>query len=92
MLKEASRFGYEGIITVDEDWSALEKAYLSSGRRRATSVTFLVDGDGVVRFLHPGPIYFPSDDPEFARENADYLLLERAVQALVRDDEDRSDP
>jgi thiol-disulfide isomerase/thioredoxin len=83
VIAAARRFGYGGPIAVDDDWSALNKAYLSTGRRRATSVSLLVDGDGVIRFVHPGPVFFPSDDPEYARQDADYRLLRQAIEALV---------
>ncbi len=81
----ARQFGYGGVIAVDEDWSALNALYLSTGERRATSATFLVDADGVIRFVHPGPVFFHSDDPEFAVENDDYMKLERAIKTLLRE-------
>ncbi len=87
VLAMAQRFGYKGELAIDADWSQLRKAYLSSGRRRATSVTFLVDKDGVTRFLHPGPVLFPSDDPQYETENDDYQLLKQAIEALLRSDE-----
>ncbi|MHC4079697.1 MAG: TlpA disulfide reductase family protein [Planctomycetota bacterium] len=83
VLATARRFGYGGPIAVDDDWSALQAAYLSAGRRRATSVSLLVDRDGVIRFVHPGPVFFPSEDPNSARENDDYRLLRQAIEALV---------
>ncbi len=87
VLAMAQRFGYMGELAVDADWSQLRKAYLSSGRRRATSVTFLVDKEGVTRFLHPGPVLFPSEDPQYETENDDYQLLKQAIEALLRSDE-----
>ena len=81
----ARQFGYGGVIAVDEDWSALNTVYLSTGERRATSVTFLVDADGIIRFVHPGPVFFRSDDPQFALENDDYTKLERAIKTLLRE-------
>ena len=87
VLAMAQRFGYKGELAVDADWSQLRKAYLSSGQRRATSVTFLVDKDGVIRFLHPGPVLFPSEDPQYEIENDDYQLLKQAIEALLRSDE-----
>lgn len=81
----AELLGYGGAVTIDPDWSELRRAYLNSARRSATSVTFLVDGDGVTRFLHPGPEFFPSDDSGHARQNADYELLERAIAALLEE-------
>ena len=83
ILKTAKALGYHGPNAVDEDWSALQKAYLSTGERSATSVTFLVDRNGVIRFLHPGPEFFASDDPKHARANRDHQLLEKAIEAVL---------
>jgi len=79
----ATRFGYDGVLAVDADWSVLGDFYLSTGRRRATSVSFLVDAAGVIRFVHPGPVFFPSSDPKAKVENADYLLLDEAIDRLL---------
>ena len=87
VLAMAQHFGYKGELAIDADWSQLRKAYLSSGRRGATSVTFLVDKDGVTRFLHPGPVLFPSEDRQYKKENDDYQLLKQAIEALLRSDE-----
>ncbi len=81
----ARQFGFGGRIAVDDDWSALTHAYLSTGDRHATSVTFLVDADGVIRFLHPGPVFFRSDDPEFAVQNDDYKKLTNAIATVLRE-------
>ena len=80
----AEEMGYEGAIAVDEDWSELRRAWLNAGKRRATSVTFLVDGKGVIRFVHPGPAFFPSEDPGDAEEARSFAALDRAISELVR--------
>jgi thiol-disulfide isomerase/thioredoxin len=79
----ASRFGYGGVLAVDTDWSVLGDFYLSTGRRRATSASFLVDAEGVIRFVHPGPVFFPSNDPKAELENTDYELLDAAIDRLL---------
>jgi thiol-disulfide isomerase/thioredoxin len=84
IAEAAKRLGYNGRVAIDEDWSELKRAYLDrSDSAKATSVTLLVDRAGVVRFVHPGTQYFPSDDPEAGQENADYRLLEKAIEALL---------
>ena len=80
----AEKLGYHGEIASDLDWSELKKSYLSKSDGKATSVTILVDEDGVVRFVHPGPVFFPSEDSEHARENADHALLEQAIRNVLR--------
>jgi thiol-disulfide isomerase/thioredoxin len=77
----AKGMGYAGPIALDLNWSELKRFYLDKARRNATSASFLVDRDGVIRFAHPGPRFDPSDDPADARENADY----RRVEDVVRD-------
>jgi len=79
----ADHWGFHGPIAVDQEWSALRTLYLDTGRRRATSAAFLVDADGVIRFVHPGPVLFPSDDPDDAQANRDFELLEQAVEAVL---------
>jgi thiol-disulfide isomerase/thioredoxin len=83
ILAAARKIGYGGAIAIDESWSQLEKLYLSTGKRGATSITVLVDERGTIRFLHPGPDLFPSKLPQEARQDADYRLLETAVGALL---------
>ncbi len=83
ILAAVRQIGYGGAIAVDESWSQLEKLYLSTGKRGATSITVLVDEKGVIRFLHPGPDLFPSSQPGEARQDADYRALEAAVASLL---------
>jgi thiol-disulfide isomerase/thioredoxin len=81
--KAATRIGFNGPVAVDTDWSELKRLYLDSHRRSATSASFLVDRSGIIRFVHPGPDLFPSDDPLNAQQDRDYRSLEKAVQALL---------
>jgi len=79
----AKRIGYHGVVAADGDWAVLRKVWLNTGRRAATSVSFLVDGNGVIRFVHPGVEFFPSDKPDEAQQDADYRAMEEAVRALL---------
>jgi len=87
IVGRAKTWKYTGPIAEDRDWSELTKFYLSTGRRRATSVSFLVDQRGVIRFVHPGTEFYPSDDPDHNQQNADYQLIDRAIDALLREAE-----
>jgi hypothetical protein len=68
---------------IDGEWSQLKKWWLETGERNATSVSILVDSEGRVRFLHPGPVLFPSDEKQFAQENKDFELLDKAIDSLL---------
>ena len=80
----AKKLGYKGEVVLDLDWATLKKAYLDSGNRRATSVTILVDDKGIVRFVHPGPVFFDSDEAKFKDQDRDHAKLEKAIRALLR--------
>jgi hypothetical protein len=51
--------------------------------RHATSATFVIGKDGRIVHVHPGPVYYPSDDPR-EDANRDYLALRSAVLAAAR--------
>ena len=52
--RAAERFGFEFPIALDPDWSALRRWWLDQVPGAWTSVTFLVDREGIVRYVHPG--------------------------------------
>jgi len=85
----ADERGYHGAVALDRNWSALRRFYLSTGRRKATSASFLIDSDSRVRFVHPGPVFFQSDEPQFTQQNDDYRLIEQAIRRLLSVDEDK---
>jgi len=87
----ATERGYHGPLAIDADWASLRAIWLDTGRRAATSASFLLDGDGVVRFVHPGPEFHPSDDPEHASCDRDDHDLRRAVIHLLLDGTDGGD-
>ena len=84
-VRDAARaMGYDGPIALDLDWSELKKFYLDTGRRDFTSASFLVDADGVIRHAHPGPRFYPSDDPADATYDRDFRRLKAAVEGLLK--------
>ena len=83
VLEGAKTRKFEGEVVIDGDWTQLKRWWLETGERRATSVSFLVDSEGIVRFVHPGPVLFPSDEKQFAQENKDFELLDKAIDSLL---------
>ncbi len=83
VLAGAEKRSFHGIVAVDQDWSQLKKAWLSTGDRHATSVSILVDRDGIIRFVHPGVMYFPKEQRKDVEPNRDYELLDQAIQSLL---------
>lgn len=65
----ANKLGFSGPIAVDLDWSTLERYWLDGHPERTwTSVSFLIDRDGVIRWFHGGGEYHPSMDKVFLRD------------------------
>jgi thiol-disulfide isomerase/thioredoxin len=99
IIDAARKRGYRGAIAIDADWSELKKAWLDAAPRDATSASFLVDdrfdaaggrndrGGGTIRFVHPGPQFFASDDPEHVQDNSDFTLLRDAIRTLLMEKE-----
>jgi len=83
VLAAANRLGFRGPIAVDSRWTTLERYWLAGHEREFTSVSFLIDRDGLIQWVQAGGEYHPSDDPRHARCDADYRGLERALATLL---------
>jgi len=51
----ARGLGFTGALAFDDRWAKYVELRDRGGLDRATSISVLVDGDGVVRWVHPGP-------------------------------------
>ena len=78
----AKKIGFNGVVAADDSWSQLKRVWLTE-ERPATSVSFLVDAEGVIRFVHPGTTFYPSDDPKHAKENEAYRALETTIEKVL---------
>jgi peroxiredoxin len=72
---QAQRLGFKFPIAIDDDWKTLHRWWLDRAERGWTSVTFLIDREGIIRHIHPGGAFFPGE-PGFAE-------LEKAVRAAL---------
>lgn len=78
-LQIANDWGITFALGHDANWSTLRSWWLSTGERSATSSTIVLGMDGKVIHVHPGPVYFPSDDEQHAQANRDFVALRDAV-------------
>ncbi|MFO0631643.1 MAG: TlpA disulfide reductase family protein [Nannocystaceae bacterium] len=69
-------------IALDEHWLTLRRWWLTRPRD-ATSATLVLDRDGIVRWVHPGPELHPDGPRDHVQCRRDYDALVRAVQALL---------
>lgn len=73
----ADRLGFVFPIAIDRDWRTLDRWWMDDHPDGYTSVSFLIDRAGVVRFVHTGGTYPPgSDDARQIRAWIDTLLAE----------------
>ena len=73
--KHADRLGFKFPVAVDRDWRTLEEWWLKDNERGWTSVTFLIDRKGLVRYVHPGGSY--------AKGDADYDELKKQIEKAL---------
>ena len=52
--RAAAELGFTFPVAVDADWKALRRWWLDQGRRDWTSVSFVIDKRGVIRYVHRG--------------------------------------
>ncbi len=61
----------------------LRRWWLDGGRRRATSVSFLIDKRGVIRYIHPGPAYHREVVSGDDRPSRDFAKLQEMIEKLL---------
>lgn len=84
ILAVARRLGFSGPIAFDRDWKTLDRYWLGGHpERNWTSVSFLIDRDGVIRWVHGGGEYHPSSDPAHQRCDLEYRGLEKALASAL---------
>jgi peroxiredoxin len=73
--EQAEKYGFKFPVAIDPDWKTLKQWWLDGHHREATSVSFLIDRKGVIRYIHPGP--------QYAKGDKDYEEIEAAIKKLL---------
>jgi len=73
LVTEHYRFRFP--VAIDDDWHTLEQWWLDAHPDSWTSVSFLIDRRGTVRFMHLGGAYAPG--------SGDYLQMRRWIEQLL---------
>ncbi|CAN5262865.1 hypothetical protein BH23VER1_BH23VER1_05910 [soil metagenome] len=76
----AAEYGFTFPVAIDRGWKTLRRWWLDREDQEAawTSVSFLLDRDGVIRHVHPGGQYVEGDD--------DHAAMETAIRALLAEE------
>jgi glutathione peroxidase-family protein len=79
----AEERGFHGPIAIDEAWETLSRYWLAGHTERNwTSVSFLIDRDGTICWVHGGGEYHHSHDPRHARCDAAATALEARLDRM----------
>ena len=81
--KAVKRLGFEFPIGLDMDWGTLKGYWLAKGRHRWTSVSFLIDRRGQIRYIHPGGEYYKGEDETRTEAEQDYDELKAMIEKLI---------
>jgi len=68
-------YGFRFPVAIDDNWQTLKTWWLDEHPRGWTSLSFLIDRHGVVRFIHLGGEYPP--------DSADYRQMRRWIEELL---------
>jgi len=87
MRAAGARLGLTFPLALDADWTALNRWWPDLEKRGWTSVSFLVDKRGIIRYLHPGGEYHDSDasDSDHARCDRDYKQIDQLIERLLHE-------
>jgi peroxiredoxin len=77
VVAESKRLGFTFPVAIDRDWKTLRRWWLDKTDRGWTSVTFLIDRSGTIRFVHGGGAYVEGDPG--------HKVLERALGEALKD-------
>jgi peroxiredoxin len=83
VAEAAEERGFRFPVAIDRDWSLLRRYWLGRGRHRATSVSFLIDRSGVIRYVHPGPAFHREVLGRNDGPLRDFLELEGMIRKLL---------
>jgi len=67
----ADRVGIRCPVAIDADWALLRRYWLDGHDRAFTSVSFLIDQQGRIRYVHPGGEFHGPPDPPYPAPDGD---------------------
>ena len=82
--RAATRLNFNFPIGLDGDWNTLKRWLPDPTARNYTSVSFIVDKHGVIRYVHPGGEFHESDgSPAHAVCERDFRKIEAVIVGLL---------
>lgn len=83
VAREADELGFDFPVGQDDQWTTLRAYGVGTVFHRFTSVSFLIDRNGVIRFVHDGGEFHPDGGAGHEECNRAYEALQVAVEAAL---------
>lgn len=84
MQRAVTRFQFTFPVALDGDWSALKRWWLDGAQRSYTSVSFIIDKHGVIRYVQPGGEYHEGPgSPGQPMCEADFHEIQKTIAQLL---------
>jgi len=77
--------GFTFPVALDGGWTALRRWWPDLEKRGWTSVSFVVDKKGFIRYVHPGGEFHEGGEGDHARCDRDYKEVEQIIAGLLKD-------
>jgi peroxiredoxin len=87
MRAASERLGFTFPVGLDGDWTALRRWWPDLERRGWTSVSFVVDKKGIIRYVHPGAEFHEAGERGAGHEQCerDYREIDRTIERLLNE-------
>lgn len=82
-VDQARRWGVMFPLAYDRNWKTVRSWWLDGNRAAATSASFVIDGDGRIVHIHPGPTFYPSGAPADAEYDRDFHAIRNAIRKAL---------
>lgn len=80
VTRAARDLGFDFPIGQDDEWTTVRAYGVGSHFERFTSVSFLIDRKGIIRFVHDGGEYHRGGGPDHRECSAAYETLDAAIR------------
>jgi len=85
-LEQSRRWSVTFPIARDEHGVTLRRWWHDYFNHLPDTPSFVIDPDGKIAYVHPGPEFHPSDDPMYALCDRDYNAIRAAIQRSLPQD------
>ena len=83
VARKAEELGFDFPVGQDDQWATIRAYGVGTLFRRFTSVTFLIDRNGIIRFVHDGGELHPGGGAGHAECNRAYEALQAAIETAL---------